>query len=313
MEVQVPNASQVVDSFEELMRENGISIPQNPQSGADMLSFWHLLKKVASGFSGTADEVRPQFTAAVASHDLAAKVLEVSQAPDFSQLLPHLELLNKGAVHLTAEPAGNADTYNKLIELYWACLCMSLGRRVQLDHPQHATGTNPDVIVLDDAGNPARAYAFKTIRSMHTESVYQHVLKGVDQIERSPAREGVVALHMTPRIAQASLWPTGGYYTDWRPVAREVADELRKPLSAVINDNGQSEIDAKFEGKKAVGHVLCLAFVPIVAKHPKSDSAVVMPLKVAVLVDMLTGSKMSDELLVEVTLANDRMQTALGI
>ena len=84
-------------------------------------------------------------------------------------------MLNSGAIHLTEEPPANADVYNKLIELYWSCLCLSLGRGIQLDDPVHSTGTNPDVITLDETGTSARAYAFKTIRSPHVQTVYERI------------------------------------------------------------------------------------------------------------------------------------------
>jgi hypothetical protein len=311
MEIQITDASSIVDKFEDLMSRKGVSVPLHPETGADMMPFWHLLKRTAQGFSGTADELRPEFTAAVAVHDLAAKVLEVSTNPHFDCLLPHLKLLNSGAIHLTEEPPSKADVYNKLIEMYWSCLCLSLGRKVELDGPTHSTGDNPDVIVLDEAGNRARAYAFKTIRSPHTQSVYEHISKGIDQIERSPAMEGIVALHLTPRVAKAGYWPTGGYYQDWRPVAWAITQELTKTVASVVGDNGQPAIDPLFKGKKAVGAILCLAFCPIVAKHPVTGKAIVMPLKVATLVDLYTGRRMSTELLTELTLANHMMQTVL--
>jgi hypothetical protein len=105
--------------------------------------------------------------------------------------------------------------------------------------------------------------------------------------------------------------PLGGYYEDWRPVAFAIARELTKTVTSVVEDNGQPAIDAMFAGKKAVGTILCLAFCPIVAKHPFTGRPTVMPLKVANLVDLYTGRKMSSALLTELTLANHMMQMAL--
>lgn len=313
MDIKLADASDIVDKFEALMLHKGVSIPRHPQTGADMLPLWYLLKQVRDGFSGTAGEIRPEFTAAVAVHDLAAKVLEVSADLRFDQLLPHLAMLNAGTIHLTEEPPAYADAYNKLIELYWACLCMSFDRKVALDHPKHSNdGDNPDVITLDENGAPLHAYAFKTVRSLHTQTVFERIENGVDQIERSAAREGIVALHLTPRIAKAGFWPAGGYYHDWRPVAGQVISELQQTVSAVVRDYGQSEIDKVFHSRKAVGVILCVAFSPIVAKHPVSGKAVVMPLKVATLVDLYTGRRMSADFCVEVARANHAMQTVLG-
>lgn len=48
-------------------------------------------------------------------------------------LIPHLEMLSRGVVHLTQEPPADADAYNKLVEVYWATLLMANGSRVLLD------------------------------------------------------------------------------------------------------------------------------------------------------------------------------------
>lgn len=312
MEVQLTAAATIVDKFETLMSTNSVSIPRHRETGSDMLPIRYLLQRIREGFSGTADEVRSEFTAAVAVHDLAAKVVEVSNHSDFACLIPHLRMLNDGAIHLTEEPP-TGDVYNKLIELYWSSLCMSVGRRVELDHPVHSTGKNPDVITLNSAGGAAHAYAFKTVRSLHTQNVYEHIEKGIAQIEQSPAPEGIVALHLTPRIAKADFWPTGRYYLDWRSVAWNIVSELRETVSAVVRDNGQATIDELFQGKKAVGAVLCIAFCPVVAKHPLKEKTVVMPLKFAVLVDLYTGARMSADFFVELALTNHAMQTVLGV
>jgi hypothetical protein len=311
MDIRLADASAIVDKFEELMGKMGVSIPQNPQTGADMLGTWYLLRRSREDFPDTVDELRPEFTATVATHDLAAKILEVSENPNFPLLIPHLSMLTAGAVHLTAEPPAQADVYNKLIELYWACLLLAQGLKIEIDDPNHSTGSNPDVITIDSSGSPAHAYAFKTIRSCHTQSVYEHIARGIEQIERSSAREGIVALHLTPRIAKAGFWPSGRYYTDWHPVALRVADKLREIVAGIVKDNGQSEIDALFAGRKAAGSVLCLAFCPIVARHPFADAAVVMPLKVATLVDLQTGRNISHGMLAEIERANHAMQIVL--
>ncbi|PZW41821.1 hypothetical protein C8P66_12011 [Humitalea rosea] len=104
----------------------------------------------------------------------------------------------------------------------------------------------------------------------------------------------------------------GGYYQDWQPVAWQIASELRKAVAAVVEDNGQRAINTLFKDRKAVGQILCVAFCPIVAKHPVSGKAVVMPLKVATLVDLYTGTRMSADFLTEIALANHAMQTVLA-
>jgi len=86
--------------------------------------------------------------------------------PLFVNVSMPLRLLTQGAVHLTETPPAEADAYNKLIELYWACLLVTCGVKISLDPPKCGSdGTNPDVITLDGWQTPMNGYAFKTIRS----------------------------------------------------------------------------------------------------------------------------------------------------
>lgn len=310
MLVKLKDALRTVDQFEELLSEKGISIPANPSTGADMLPIWNILQQIRSGFRGIPDELQDQYAAGIAVHDMAAKVLAAKAHADFDALLPHLQMLANGAVHLTQEPPGNADVYNKLIEIYWACLLMANGVNVALDHPTHSTGDNPDVIALENS-SPARAYAFKTVRSPHTQSLLEHLEKGVDQIERSKANEGIVALHLTPRILKADLWPKNSYYIDWQYPASAAVVHLHKMISQIVMDNGQADVDAIFAGKKAVGTVLCLAIFPTVARNPVTGNPVVMPIKVATLVEMSRSRPLSAAIYREIWAANDAMQRNL--
>lgn len=311
MQVQITEASDLVDRFEELLATHGVSIPGHASTDADMLSLWRILSKLKAGFAGTPDDMRRDYTAGLAVHDLAAKVMAVESHPEFPTLIPHLRMLAQGAIHLTQEPPAEADAYNKLVEVYWAALLMANGTSVQLDHPKNSKGDNPDVIALN-GGQPARAYAFKTVRSPHTQTLLDHIVKGVDQIERCPAPEGIVAFNLTPRLLGAGLWPEGGFFDDWRQPAAHTIGSLTAMIVDVLKDNGQEAIDNVFAGKKAVGSILCVAFIPTVARNPTTGNAVVMPLKVATIVDLVVDRRPSIELFVEIQAANDIMQTVLG-
>lgn len=311
VQVQIAGASDLVDRFEKLLETYDVSIPRHPQTSADMLPLWSILKTVSAGFEGTPDDMRCEYTAGLAVHDLAAKVLRVKDHPGFSTLIPHLQLLAQGAVHLTQEQPADADAYNKLVEVYWATLLMAMGTRVQLDHPKSSNGNNPDVIALDGSGEPARAYAFKTVRSPHTQSLLDHIVKGVDQIERCPAPEGIVAFNLTPRLLDAGLWPENGFFADWRQPAVHTIRMLRKMISDIVTDNGQQTIDDVFAGKKATSSILCVAFIPTVARNPDTGNAVVMPLKVATVIHLSANSPPSIAMMAEIKGANDIMQTVL--
>lgn len=311
MQVQIASASDLVDRFEELLARHGVSIPRHASTGADMLPLWRILNTIRAGYAGTPDDMRLEYTAGLALHDLAAKVIAVEDHPDFPTLIPHLGMLAQGAIHLTQEPPADSDTYNKLVEVYWATLLMARGTRILLDHPKNSKGDNPDVIALE-GGQPARAYAFKTVRSPHTQSLLDHIIKGVDQIERCSAPEGIVAFNLTPRLLGAGLWPKGGFFADWRQPAAHTIERLTRMISDVVKDNGQEAIGEVFAGKKAVGSILCAAFVPTVARNPGTGNAVVMPLKVAALINLIADRLPAAEMQAEIVAANHIMQTALG-
>jgi hypothetical protein len=312
MQVDLKDAAALVDCFEEILQAKNISIPKQSSTNADMLPLWKILKQLRGGFSCMPDDMRTEYSAAVAVHDLAAKVMKIRKHAKFETLIPHLKMLASGAVHLTQEPPPPpaSDVYNKLIEAYWACLLMANDVDVDIDHPKHSIGNNPDVIALEN-GSPVRAYAFKTVRSEHTQSLLEHLEKGVEQIEQSDAQEGIVVFHLTPRILRAkpTLWPKDFIYDNWECAAGVAVKLLNNMISQVLEDNGKLKIDAIFEGKKAVGAVLCFAFFPIMATNPCTGNPVVMPLKVSALVEMAPTQPLSKGLHSEIENAINMMQT----
>ncbi|ABE62191.1 hypothetical protein Nham_1367 [Nitrobacter hamburgensis X14] len=312
MQVAAGAASDLVDRFEELLAKHSISVPRHAETGADMLPFRSILDRLKAGFSGTPDDLRTDYTAAIAVHDLAAKVLQVKDHPRFRDLLPHLEILAKGAIHLTEPPPAYPDGYNKLIEVYWACLALSAGLTIDLDHPTDSTGRNPDVITSASTRPSRHGYAFKTIRSPYAQSILTHLEKGVDQIQRSNCSESIVALHLTPRLQSADIWPAGGSFLHWGQPAIAVASACHAMLTEVVTDNGMAKIDDIFRGTKVAGVVLCLGFCPTVAINPLTGRPTMMPLKVATLVEISQLNPLSGSFFSELTGLNHQMQTVLG-
>ena len=311
--ITIGQAADVVDRFEQLLASHGISIPRHAQTGADMLPLWKLLDYVKDErFIIPSAEQGKEFRAALAVHDLAAKVLTVGCSPHFPRLLEHLRMLSTGAVHLTEEPPAYGDAYNKLIELYWACLLLERGVEPRLDPPKYGSkGTNPDVIALDGAGAPRHGYAFKTIRSPHTESLRGHIVKGVDQIEVSDAQTGIVCLNLTPRPEWKAAWPADQVFANYGMAAMEAVKIVRDMLSIIVHDNGQQSVDAIFASKKAVGAVLCLVFLPTIAVSPDTHRPTFMPIKLATLVGLASGATLPTSLVQELIACNAAMQWTL--
>ncbi|MGY3233314.1 hypothetical protein ACVMAJ_000204 [Bradyrhizobium sp. USDA 4448] len=311
MNITLESASALVDQFEQLLAERSISVPKNQQTGADMLPLWRLLQAIRGGALQSSSQAdRDLYAAALATHDLAAKVIEVRDRPQFSKLLPHLRILADGAVHLTQDPPPQADGYNKLIELYWACLCIAEGLEIELDDPESADGSNPDIITNIPSSQTKRGYAFKTVRSQYTQSLLDHLKKGIDQIERSASTEGIVAFHLTPRMQLQALWPTTPF-ADWRVPAGIVIAACKDMFDSLIGDNGQAAIDDLFRGKKAASSVLCVVFAPALAISPATSLATVMPLKVATIISLGDQKPMTAEFLAEIAMMNHQMQTVV--
>lgn len=311
MEIRTEAAALLVGQFEELLAKYDISVPQHAETEADMLPLWRILKDIKNGLKSNSEDFQQDFVAALAVHDMAAKVLKASTSTHFGELLPHLKMLAGGAVHLTEAPPAYADVYNKLIELYWAALCLSKGIRVSLDHPEKATGANPDVVTLDDRGDQRHAYAFKTVRSAHTQSILDHLIKGIDQIEKSASPEGIVALHLTPRLQNSSLWPGGLEFPSWEVACLTVTQTIQAMIAKVVADNGEDAIKRLFAEKKTVPAVLCVAFFPIVAPHPETGTRVFMPLKLAMIVNLLSDGEPSAGMMEEIKALHHAMQTVL--
>jgi hypothetical protein len=80
-----------------------------------------------------------------------------------------------------------------------------------------------------------------------------------------------------------------------------------------VRDNGQPAIDAIFAGKKAVGRVLCTAFLPTVAISPDTGVPTFMPLKIATLVTLASDAPLPHSLHLEIWCANEVMQRRLKL
>src|SRR5271165_2483799 len=100
--VPFEKAASLIDEFETLLLQYGISIPSNQKTSADMLSVWRLLQYAQDPKRIRPHDPRELLRNGAAAHDLAAKVLEVRQHRDFEKLLPHLKLLSGGAIALNS-------------------------------------------------------------------------------------------------------------------------------------------------------------------------------------------------------------------
>jgi hypothetical protein len=247
-------------ALEALLQDNGIRIASGSFLEEHILRVLHLTTPGVQG--QLEDDVRPYFRSLLGVHEIARLVLAVRDHPAFPALLGHLRLLNEGnALQVTKSPGRDSAT-NKLFELVVATLAMQCGTVVDLDDPTASEGNNPDVLVT--VSGRRWGIACKVLHSTHPEGFLDHLRKGVDQIEKSPATIGVVAFNLKNVLDHDALWPLAQISgsADLGPAAwpnRELAyaalewqmDEIGRRLRAQVEDF-PSELAKIFNGKKSV-------------------------------------------------------------
>lgn len=72
------------------------------------------------------------------------------------------------------------DAANKVIELYTACLAMTVGSNVALDHPVSSKGDNPGVML--NFRSQRWDLALKTLHSRNPRTIYDNIKKATDQL-----------------------------------------------------------------------------------------------------------------------------------
>ena len=198
-------AADVVDQFLKLLADRGIDLDQGGSAESEALAMIAVLEMWKNLDCRPADP-RPIARAAMGFVDLAGKVIGVKDHPDFDQLWPHLVMLSKTTVLQNAASPVTDAAANKVIELYVACLAMTFGSNIALDHPNHSKGDNPDVML--DFRQQRWGLALKTLHSRNPRTMYDNIKKGADQIEASPATRGLIILNVKNVIDYDLLWPS---------------------------------------------------------------------------------------------------------
>lgn len=230
---------------------------------AAVLSAMQIAERKKVGYTVDADpDIRPQYRALAGVYELSSLILSTRAHPSFSQLLPHLRLLNDGSALQNTKSRGNDDSSNKLFELLVACLAMQLSEDVELDDPKASTGRNPDV--LASIGEQRWGFACKVLHSTHPEGFLDHLRKGIDQIERSPAEVGIVVFSLKNVLPHDDLWPlvpdssgTGLIPAAWpspemaQGALHYCANEIGRRLTKEIGNAGNA-LGVEFKDKKSV-------------------------------------------------------------
>jgi hypothetical protein len=199
---------------------------------------------------------------------LGSVILNVQDHPSFPQLVPHLHLLNQGALGQN-QPADQLDQpANKIFELFTACLAMQVSQDVELEAPK-GSGKQPNPDVLAKIDGTLWGIACKALHSKQPESIIENLRKAIDQIERSPAAKGVVFFSLKNVIDREKYWPVinpeewkagaeaqYGAYRDHQVPVRMLENEAAQFLQPIIERAGSAVIADLFSGKKAVPGIL---------------------------------------------------------
>jgi hypothetical protein len=225
--------------------------------------------------SDPCEDLRPALRVVVGLRQLIEMILRAEKHREFSELVPHLHLLNKGSApqNVPAPPTDQAS--NKLLELLIALAALRDGTDLDLDDPNHsAGGKHPDVIVSMPDG---RRWGFecKVVHGDASMSLFELIERGIKQIDAAPVDIGMVVLNFKNRLPHDQLFSIVGRDTNGEPVygaprsKKEVMQSLYQfgegRLRAMATHVSYSVVVKAFEGSKALPGVLvvCEAGVPL--------------------------------------------------
>jgi len=200
-------SEQLLFDFEQLLKDNGLVIETN--SDLERISIAILetnAKHKKEILHDDKNDVRDIFSDVSGLIDFVSQILKHKNHKDFGKLVPHLQLLNTSSTSvLTTKSKVTDEGNNKLFELYIALLCMAFSGNVDLDDPKNSKGDNPDIIF--DYKHEKWAIACKALHSNKERTLYDTIVKGTDQINRSAASKGIVAVNLKNIIDREELWP----------------------------------------------------------------------------------------------------------
>lgn len=163
---------------------------------------------------------------------------------------------------------GSAD---KVIELYWGCLCLLAGLSVELDDPFTSSGgSNPDVIATA-SDKTTWAFAIKTLaQTPKLENLPKNIVanleKGLDQIVASRADKGFVVINAKNILDHDSLRQQGPYHT-WQEAQARLTQQLMLAIEPFYRDEAVA-ISQRFETKSQLAPMFAVVAHSTVLAYP---------------------------------------------
>ena len=207
MKFPFDTSEQDIFDFEKLLNDHGLTIQANSDLARISLAVLETNAKHKKEIQHDDNiDIRYIFSDVAGIVDFVKQILKHKSHPDFNQIIPHLQLLNTASTAtLTSKSKITDDGNNKLMELYIALLCMSFATNVCLDDPNNSKGDNPDIMF--DFKNQKWAIACKALHSAKEKTLYDTLEKVTEQINRSNADKGIVAVNFKNIIDRDQIWP----------------------------------------------------------------------------------------------------------
>lgn len=287
--VTMAQAARRVERLLDILKEIGAKPASLEGVEAGALSLWEILERLSVPGDPEDPETVELYVTGAGIHDLAAKISAVwEQRPDAQPALePHLHALAKTAYVAQnatnprwdrkgplAREHGSAD---KVIELYWGCLCLLAGMRaIEMDDPAASSGgKNPDVIATAADGT-RWAFAIKTLAETKAANVPKNLTDRLDealeQIERAECDRGIAVINLKNVLDHNAL-RSGHAYANTMSASSALSRQLLAPLTAFY-DVEASRLEPRFEKRSKlvpiaalVAHATVLMLPPSSHKH----------------------------------------------
>jgi hypothetical protein len=255
-------------ALEGLLAKHGIVILPGSAFEQHVLSVLHLVhRKSVGGIRAEDEDIRPLYRTLIGVHELAALLLEIQDSPQFGSLVPHLRLLNEGNVLQNSPSDGSDQATNKLFELYMGAVALQCGEDIALDNPFGSSGNNPDVLIT--IGERRWGIACKVLHGPSAEGFVEHLVKGLEQIDRSPAEVGVVVFNLKDILPHDEIWPlapldgipgnplTPGVWSDPAAPFQLLVSEMQTLGEELVSYLPSGYLRTIFAGRKSVlGYLL---------------------------------------------------------
>lgn len=250
--------------LEELLTRHGITIAPGSALEGAVLKASRLADRVRTDhLATTTEDIRDTYRVSVGLHGLASQILAVADHPDFHKLIPHLHLLNEGESLQNMVSPGYDQATNKVFELFVATQVMHCGTNLEIDSPASAGGNNPDLLFT--ANGKRWGIACKVFHGRTPQGFHDLLAKGIDQIEKSPAEVGVVAMSMKNILDHDAYWPLAdiqgapslpGAWLDPQTPFQMVTNDMLGHGRRLAEHLPAGHLEAMFRSKKAVPGVL---------------------------------------------------------